>query len=207
MLGECWPGAPGTHHVCISTAHDDSPAQKSVRARHCGLSCWFTAVVLLATEYYVQQALLSMCHPFNQPTGLLAAVAVPCLSSTAVMDMVYIAFAMPLSAAFCPVVLGGLNWCSTVDLVAGEAHTHRHTSICYLKENVPNLISFLLILLYVLLKPAARLKGIAVPNTLLGYALLAGMWLLVLMCAPDVCCCRSDVLFQSGCVVSDWVCS
>lgn len=48
------------------------------------------------------------------------------------MDMVYIAFAMPLSAAFCPVVLGGLNWCSTVDLAAGAADdilmaTHTHT--------------------------------------------------------------------------------
>eukprot|EP00879_Flechtneria_rotunda_P007366 GHRR01007727.1.p1 GENE.GHRR01007727.1~~GHRR01007727.1.p1 ORF type:complete len:486 (+),score=140.69 GHRR01007727.1:359-1816(+) len=36
-----------------------------------------------------------------------------------VMDMTYIAFIMPLFVAFCPVVLGGLNWCNTIDLVAG----------------------------------------------------------------------------------------
>lgn len=37
-----------------------------------------------------------------------------------VMDMGYIAFIMPLFMAFCPVVFGELNWCGTVDLVAGE---------------------------------------------------------------------------------------
>lgn len=48
----------------------------------------------------------------------------PALVAATVMDMVYIAFAMPLSAAFCPVVLGGLNWCSSVDLAAGRTCRH-----------------------------------------------------------------------------------
>ena len=36
------------------------------------------------------------------------------------MDAVYIAFAMPINAAFCPLLPGELTWCSAIDLAAGE---------------------------------------------------------------------------------------
>jgi hypothetical protein len=55
---------------------------------------------------------LSPLHRFSRVWGWIMLL----------MDAIYVAFAMPINAAFCPLEAGELTWCSAIDLGAGEMY-------------------------------------------------------------------------------------